>query len=189
MRWAAECPSVSQFLLVLAQSAGAAPRKGQTRCSIDQTSPHAPLAQSEEQPPCKRQAAGSIPCTEHHFARFAYSRNVALKSRRRMDRSHQRARSGSPIGRDPSFRPTVVGVRITLGAPIARVAQRQRQRLQIPPSRGANPRAHHASIAQLAEATDLNPGQCRIVACLRHHFRALSSEEERRSYKPKGEIS
>ena len=31
------------------------------------------LAQSEEQPTCKRQAAGSIPCTEHHFARFAHS--------------------------------------------------------------------------------------------------------------------
>src|SRR6266446_6771625 len=50
-------------------------------------------------------------------------------------------RSGSPIGRDTSFRPTVVGVRITLGAPIARVAQRQRRRLQIPQSRGSNPRA------------------------------------------------
>jgi hypothetical protein len=52
----------------------------------------------------------------------------------------------------------------------------------------------------MAEAAGLNPVQCRIVACLRHHslpFRfadgrlkkALSSEGERRSYKPKVEIS
>ena len=57
-----------------------------------------------------------------------------------------------------------------------------------------------AAVAQLAEAAGLNPVQCRIVACLRHQFpalsadkghrqEALSSEEERRSYKPKVEIS
>jgi hypothetical protein len=101
---------------------------------------HAPLAQSEEQPPCKRQAAGSIPCTEHHFACFALRQSTVLLRQVWIEAIGQH-RSGSPIGRDTSFRPTVVGVRITLGAANARVAQRQRRRLQILHSRGSNPRA------------------------------------------------
>jgi hypothetical protein len=46
---------------------------------------HAPLAQSGEQPPCKRQAAGSIPCTEHHFSRLAHSQSSVLKTEGRIE--------------------------------------------------------------------------------------------------------
>jgi hypothetical protein len=99
-----------------------------------------------------------------------------------------------------------MGVRILLGTPFARV-RKSAKRV------GSNPtvwrfdfsREHQlfprsAAVAQLAEAAGLNPVQCRIVACLRHQSpalpacgrykeKALSSEEERRSYKPKVEIS
>src|SRR5262249_5748622 len=50
----------------LAQSAERPSRKGQP--GVRFTEP-APCSLPEEQPPCRRQAAGSISCTEHHFAR------------------------------------------------------------------------------------------------------------------------
>jgi hypothetical protein len=37
-------------------------------------------------------------------------------------------------------------------------------------------RAYHAAVAQLKEASDLIPDQCRIVACLRHHFTLLAPD-------------
>jgi hypothetical protein len=50
-------------------------------------------------------------------------------------------------------------------------------------------REHQAAVAQLAEAADLKSVQCRIVACLRHQSKALSSEAEHRFYIPRVEIS
>ena len=100
-----------------------------------------------------------------------------------------------------------MGVRILLGTPF-------RSRTQIGKAGWLKPNCleirllprapassyESAAVAQLAEAAGLNPVQCRIVACLRHQLpalpvgerhrkKALSSEEERRSYKPKVEIS
>ena len=54
----------------------------------------------------------------------------------------------------------------------ARVVQRQRQRFQKSYRwMFESSREHHAVVAQSAEANGLNPFQCRIVACLRHHGR------------------
>jgi hypothetical protein len=49
---------------------------------------------------------------------------------------------------------------------------------------GSSPRAGffgrmlHAAVSQLAEEDGLNPFQCRIVACLRHQSRSLSSADQ-----------
>src|SRR5215468_11394680 len=131
------------------------------------------------------------------FCSLSLFRQNTVLVRRRWVEAISEHRSGSPIGRDTSFRPTVVGVRITLGAPIARVAQRQRRRL--PQSRGSNPRARTMPPPPYppplaGEGREGGHGfKTRSVQdrglLAAPISRALSSEEERRSYKPKGEIS
>ena len=43
---------------------------------------------------------------------------------------------------------------------------------------------HHVLVAQLAEATALNPVQCRIVACLGHQIHAPLAQWESRRFTP-----
>lgn len=90
-----------------------------------------------------------------------------------LDRNQHRAPCASrPIGRVTAFRPQASGFE-------SPEAHQSRARSPTAETAASNPakcafesrRAYHAAIAQLAEADGLNPFQCRIVACLRHHAR------------------
>jgi hypothetical protein len=172
MRCSAECPSVCQFFAGLAQVGIAALSKVAARCSIDLSQHHAPLAQSEEQ------AAGSIPCTEHHFARsFGHEESKPPASSAPVVQSAETRRSDRRwwVFESPSEHQSRVWPNGRGGGFKSR--------------KGSNHRARHAAIAQVAEATAQTRFRAGLWPACGTILRALSSEEERRSYKPKGEIS
>jgi hypothetical protein len=115
-------------------------------------------------------------------------------------------RPGSPIGRGASFRRKALGVRILLGTPNSARVRKSAKRVgsnptvwrfdfsrehqfsaigrSSPTGRGSGPKPRSVQDRSLPAAPTLCPS-----ACGRHPMKALSSEEERRSYKPKVEIS
>ena len=131
--------------------------------SLGAAGPFAPLARMEEQPPCKRKAAGSIPCTGH-----------APVDQRQESPRLERGQCGfeslpahqfcpcSPTGRGPALNAGQVQVRclprVRADSPTGR-----RRRLQIPHSAGSNPaqRTTSAPVAKRPKASVLqadNPG-------------------------------
>jgi hypothetical protein len=82
-------------------------------------------------------------------------------------------------GRDGGFKTRAMEVRILPRTPDSSIWSHFLTENRYPP--GSSPRAGlvrkmlRAAVSQLAEEDGLNPFQCRIVACLRHQSRSLSS--------------
>jgi hypothetical protein len=118
------------------------------------------------------------------FARLVQWKNEPLvRVRRRIVTCNGHQCSNSPTGRDDALRSHAVRVRILLGAPVCTSSPTAETAASNPAKSEFKSRdVHHAAVAQLAEADDLNPSQCRIVACRRHQSCSVRQMGRHRFY-------